>query len=55
MDFSNQRLTITKPMIELTDLSGGSGLTQERQSGGNRFEDNVMVFHEKERHVVPSH
>lgn len=28
---------------------------QNRPRGGMRFEDNVMVFHQKDRQILPSH
>lgn len=42
-------------MIELTDSSRGSSFVQNRSCGGSRFEDGAMVFHEKDKLILPSH
>lgn len=56
MDFNaEQRLAITNVIIELTNLSRGSDLDNNRSRGGNIFEDNSMVFYEKDRQGIPSH
>lgn len=56
INFSNeQRLAITKVTIELTDSVRGLGIAERRPRGGNRFEDNVIVFYEKDRKVVSGH
>lgn len=56
MNFStNQHLRVNKSIVELTDLQGGSNLTQRRLRGGNWFKDNDMVFYEKDRQVIPNH
>lgn len=55
MDFTgDQRLVITKVIIELTDSLCGSGLAQGRGRGRNRFDDNPMGFYEKDKNIVPS-
>lgn len=56
MDFNaEQHLAITKVVVELTDLSRGSGLDNKRSRGGSRFKDNDMVFYKRDMHDIPSH
>lgn len=50
MDFDvDQLLAIMEKIIELTQSSGGSDFVQEAPCGGRRFEDNAMIFYEKDR------
>lgn len=50
MNFSpEQRLAITKVIIDLTDPSGSLGLAENRSRGGNEFRYNAMVFYDKGR------
>lgn len=50
MEFTiDQRPAITKAIIELTGSSGGSNLVQRPLHRGARFEDNAVVFYEKDK------
>lgn len=45
MDFYvGQGIAITKVIIALIDISGGSNLVEDKACGGRRFEDSTMVF-----------
>lgn len=52
---SDQRLVITKAIIEPTHMSGGSSLAKRSHHGGNRFDNNAMVFYGKDTQIVASH
>lgn len=50
MDFSlDQRLAITKSVIELTDSSKSSEMIEMRSRHNNRFGDDVAVFYDNDR------
>lgn len=50
IEFSTKQcLAITKAIIKLSDLSGGSGLAKRMSQEGSRFKDNTVVFHENDR------
>lgn len=56
MDFSpEQRLAITKVIIELTDPSGGSSLVKRRPQQGGKFEGNSLTFFESDAQGLLSH
>lgn len=56
MDFNlEQRLVITKAIIELSDPSRGSSLAEKRLRWGDRFEDGAMVVYDNDRWDLPSH
>lgn len=53
MDFNlEQRLAITKAIIELTDSSERSNLIKKKPKRNNRFEDSALVFYENNRKDV---
>lgn len=55
MDFSvDQRLTITKGITKLTDLSGASYFVQRKLHGGNKLDDSEMVFYKRVIQIFPS-
>lgn len=56
MDFvAGQLLAITKVIIELTNLLGGLSFVPKTPHKGKRFEDNYMVFYEKDRQILSSY
>lgn len=56
MDFSlEQRLVITKVIIELADPSRSLNLTENRLRRDNRFEDGALVSYENDRRDITSY
>lgn len=55
MDFnSEQRLAITKSLIELTDPAESCDMVEGRPRHKGRFDDNAAVFYNKDRRGLPS-
>lgn len=55
MDFSQeQRLTITKSIIELTVLSESCEVVKKRSTKIDKFSDDTVVFSDNERCDLPS-
>lgn len=48
MEFSPQRLSITKVIVELTELSGNLDLVENRMRRETRFEGNAVAFYEND-------
>lgn len=55
MDFNlEQRLAITKAIIELTDPLEISNLVEKESRINNLFEDSALIFYENNRRDVPT-
>lgn len=50
-----ERLAITKAVIELADPLKNSNLDESRLRRNNNFEDNAVVFYKNDLHDVRSH
>lgn len=53
MDFkADQRLAITKVIIEVTISSGGLGTVHDRSYRRKRFEDSAMIYYERDMAIL---